>query len=109
MLHPVLLGSDEWNLAVPLSYHDHEVLKIDDLKFFVCPMTYIPRSTWDLLNMVNETTNLETGQVSFMPFPGSYMEQPEWYREAVQIKRSERCSEWFSDEMKKKIERDHGR
>lgn len=105
----MLIGPDEWNLWVPTSYHDYEVVKIDDLKFFVCPLTYITRRSWELLDLVNETTNLETGQVAFLPCPGSYLEQPGWYREAVQIKRGERGSEWFSDEMKKRCERDNGR
>lgn len=95
----------EWDLVVPREYHDHEVCKIDDLKFFVCPVDFITRRTWNILGLVNETTNLENGALVHLPFPGSYLEQPEWFREAVKIKRCERNSDWFHEALRKKYER----
>lgn len=102
-MHLTLHGGDEWNRLVPTSYHDHEVLKIDDLKFFVCPLSFITPRSWEMLGLVNETTSGETCEILHLPFPGSYLEQPEWYREAVRIKRGERLSDWFADRYQQKM------
>lgn len=91
--HPVLVG-DEWNKLVPASYHKHEVMKIDDLKFFECPQSFITRSTWQILAFINETTNADCEILQPAPFPGTYLEQPSWYREARKMVRGERNSEW---------------
>ncbi len=101
--YPTLYGSDEWNQWVPASYHDLEVLKVDDLKFFVCPLSFITSRSWELLELVNETTRGENGEIIHMPLPGSYLEQPGWYREAVRIKRGERLSEWFAELHQKRM------
>lgn len=45
--------------------------------------------------MVNETTSGESGDIHHLPYPGTVLDQPSWYREAVRIKRAERHSEWF--------------
>jgi hypothetical protein len=105
----VLVG-DEWNLTVPAGYHDHEVLKIDDLKFFVCPISFIASKSWEILELVNETTDPETGRIEHLPYAGALTEQPGWYREAVKIKRTERHSEWFTEKLSEKMKGDnHGR
>ena len=89
-----MLVGDEWNKLVPASYHKHTVMSIDDLRFFECPQSVITRSTWQILGFINETTNDECEILNPPPFPGTYMEQPSWYREARKIVRAERNSEW---------------
>lgn len=81
------MGRDEW-LQVPAGLR--HVLKIDDLKFYQCPVSCITPRTWRMLRTVNETTNAD-GDILHLPYPGTILEQPEWYREAVQIVRSERA------------------
>lgn len=90
-------------MAVPESYHGHEVLKIDSLKFFSCPTSFITARSWELLELVNETTDLETGTILHLPFPGSLTQQPEWYREAVKIKKAERLSEWYAEKLEQRM------
>jgi hypothetical protein len=81
------------------------VLKIDDLKFFACPLSFISSKSWQMLELVNETTDLETGRILHLPYPGTITQQPEWYREAVKIKRNERLSEWYSEELDKRLKK----
>lgn len=87
----------EWTALVPAVYHKHEVMKIDDLKFFECPQSCITKSTWQILGFINETTNADCEILNPPPFPGTYMEQPQWYREARRIVRAERNSEWHRE------------
>lgn len=63
--------------------------KWGDLKFFECPRSAITNRTWELIGLVNETTNLE-GEVLHLPFDGTWLDQPEFYRTAVQIVKRER-------------------
>lgn len=78
------------------------MLKIDNLKFFQCPLSYITPRSWRILDLVVETTSGETGEILHLPYSGSYLEQPAWYREAVKIRRNERLSTWFNDLMERK-------
>lgn len=82
---------------MPKAYHRHEVLKLDDLKFFECPHSFITRGTWQVLSFVNDTTNADCEILNPPPFPGTFLEQPQWYREALRIVRRERNSEWYRD------------
>lgn len=90
---------------MPVGYHEHEVLKIDDLKFFACPVSFITARSRQLLELVNETCDLETGKIDHLPYPGTITQQPDWYREAVKIKRNERLSEWYAEEIERWIEK----
>jgi hypothetical protein len=83
----MLQGEQEW-LSVTEELED--VLKIDDLKFFACPISTITTRTWQILDLVNETTDDETTKIIHMPRPGTILDQPHWYREAVKIVRAER-------------------
>lgn len=76
------------------------VLKMDDLKFFRCPVSVITRASWDLLQLVNDTTSSD-GDILQLPCPGSYLDQPERYREAVRIVKTERAA-WRRQEAEKK-------
>lgn len=66
------------------------VLKVADTKFMACPVSSITTRTWEIIALVNQTTDAE-GNILHLPFPGSYLQQPQWYREAVQIVRGERA------------------
>jgi len=57
---------------------------------------------------VIETTSGETGEATHRPYPGSWLEQPAWYRDAIKIRRNERLSQWFSDLMEKVRKERHG-
>jgi hypothetical protein len=104
LIHPVLIGAEEWRQVSKTLRH---ALKIDDLKFFVCPLSYITPQSWDLLALVNETTDSESGQyLNIGHLPGLAAEIQKAgegrYREAVRIKRNERHSRWFTERLKEK-------
>lgn len=67
-------------------------------------MSAITADAWQVLEMVNETTD-EDGRIRHLPYPGSLVEQPPWYRQSVKIKRGERNSDWFREEMNDWMER----
>lgn len=71
-VRPVLHGSD-----------------FGDLRFYQCPVSTITADTWEMLALVNETTNAE-GEIIHLPWPGTILDQPGTYREAVRIVRAER-------------------
>lgn len=58
-----------------------------DLKFYACPVCLITEKTNRIINLVNETTDFD-GNIKHMPYPGNYLEQPIWYRDAVTIIRN---------------------
>lgn len=103
MRHPVLTGAAEWRRVSASLRH---VLKIADTKFFACPVSTITRRSWDMLALVNQTTSAE-GNILHLPLPGSYLQQPAWYREAVQIVRSERARHQREELDKEKAKRGH--
>jgi len=95
LLHDILIGA-EWD-RVPRGYHDHEVIKIDDLKFFACPLTTITGVTWELLRQVNLCCN-SAGEIIHLPEPDlSILDQSPRFLKAVELVRNERNSEWFRD------------
>lgn len=61
------------------------------MKFFECPVSAITRRTWDLIRLVNETALGEHMEQLYFPEPGTILDQPPWYREAVRIVRQERA------------------
>jgi len=65
------------------------VKKINDIKFFECPQSVITRSTWQIISLVNEVTDKDTN-VLHLPFNGTILEQPLWFRDAVKIVKAER-------------------
>lgn len=90
----------EWD-QVPTSYHNHEVYKIEDLKFFACPLSTITGNTWELLRQVNLCCNA-AGEIIHLPEPDlSVLDQAPRFLTAVEIVRSERNSEWFRDLQEK--------
>jgi hypothetical protein len=78
---------DEWYLW-PESLKP--VQKLGDLKLWECPLTAISRRTWEILALVNETTNIDA-EVLHLPFNGAWLDQPKWYRQAVSIVKVERA------------------
>jgi hypothetical protein len=98
LLHTILV-SDEWE-QVPTSYHDYEVRKIEDLKFFACPISTITGATWDLLRQVNICCNA-AGEIIHLPEPEySVLDQSPRFLQAVEIVRRERHSQWFTEKQK---------
>ncbi|MDD2365176.1 MAG: hypothetical protein PHN84_03335 [Desulfuromonadaceae bacterium] len=84
-----------------LSYHDHEVRKIEDLKFFACPVSTITGNTWELMRQVNLCCNA-AGEIKHLPEPDlSILDQSPRFLRAVEIIRSERNSEWFYELQQK--------
>lgn len=95
-----ILVRDEWE-QVPNQYHSHEVRKIDDLKFFECPLSAIRPATWDLLRQVNTCCNAD-GSIIHLPEPDlSILDQSPRFMAAVEIVRAERNSEWFREKQQK--------
>ena len=79
------------------------VEKWGDLKLFECPLTAIKPQTWEILRIVNATINGD-GDITCLPYPGAYMDQPQWYRQAIEIVRRER-----SEHRRKEMESKRGR
>lgn len=82
-------GKDEWCQVSSTVRH---VLKIDDVKFYECPASAITARSWQLMRLVNETTGGDHTDILHLPCPGTILDQPPWYREAVQIVRHERAA-----------------
>lgn len=76
------------------------MLKEGDVKFFECPVSAIKQRTWDRIRLVNESTTGEHTDILHLPYPGTILDQPPWYREAVRIVRVER-NEHRAREMEK--------
>ena len=83
----IATGRAEWLLVSGGIPH---VVKVLDTKFYACPSSIITRKTWKILELVNDTTDAETNIIN-LPFPGAYLDQPPWYREAVRIVRTQRA------------------
>jgi hypothetical protein len=99
LLHEILI-KEEWE-QVLTSYHDHEVKKIEDLKFFACPVTTITGHTWELLRQVNMCCN-NAGEIIHLPEPTeSILNQSPRFLRAVEIVKGERNSEWFYERQQK--------
>lgn len=80
-----MLLRDEWK-EWPTIKH---VEKWGDLKLFECPLTVITSQTWEILRIVNSTVNSDGDIV--LPYEGlTYVEQPAWYKQAVEVVRRER-------------------
>lgn len=97
--HVLLQGADEWRLVPTTLKH---VVKIDDLKFFECPGSVITRSTWQILDLLNECLD-ENGSIKHLlpgpgDEPGHIFNQPGWFRTAAKLVRIERNSDWFARE-----------
>lgn len=80
------MGQAEWRL---ISAKIRFIAKWGDLKLFECPLSFITKKTWEILQIVNETTNA-AGEILLLPWPGTLLEQPSWYRESVRIVRAEK-------------------
>ncbi len=66
------------------------VEKWDDLKLLECPLSVITAQSWEILRIVNSTINGE-GDITVLPYEGAFLDQPQWYRQAVEIVRRERA------------------
>jgi len=79
-----------------VSTKQYHVLKIDCTKFMACPVSTITRRTWQILRLVNEVCGAENCEILHLPFnnsdggPGTILDQPTWFRDAVAIVRCER-------------------
>jgi len=82
----ILKGRDEWRQVSASIPH---VLKIGDTKFFECPVSAIKPRTWGLMRLVNETALGEHMEQLHYPEPGTILDQPPRWREAVRIVRQE--------------------
>lgn len=88
--HSILQGAEEWRTISSTQRH---VLKAGDIKFFECPTSAIKHRTWQILRLINETIGGEQGDILHLPYPGTILDQPQWYREAVRIVRAERAEQ----------------
>jgi len=64
--------------------------KIQDVKFYACPVGCITGKTWKILQMVNDTTDGDCN-ILHLPYAGTFVDQPDWYKQAVRIVRSARA------------------
>lgn len=87
VLHPFLL-SDDWNLYPP---EKRWVDKVYHTKFFACPLSTITQGTWEMIRLANASLSGEQDAITTLPFSGGYLEQPHWFREAMEIIRNERA------------------
>ena len=85
--HPILKGVDEWRSVSSTIRH---IRKIGDIKFFECPISAIKPRTWNLMRLVNNATSSEHCDILHLVAPGTILDQPLWFTEAVHIVRSER-------------------
>lgn len=83
-----MLLSDEWNLYPP---EKKPVEKIYRTKFFACPVSTITQSTWEMIRLANACLSGESDAITTLPFSGGYLDQPHWFREAIEIIRNERA------------------
>lgn len=97
VLHPILNGPDEWRLYPP---DKRPVKKLWRTKFFACPISTITEGTWELIKLANVCLSGEGDAVTCLPYSGGYLEQPLWFREALEIIRTER-GKWRSEQMEK--------
>ena len=81
-----LLTTDEWH-SIPASRK--HVVKWPGLKVFECPLSVVTKTTWDILRIVNGTTDGDGYQIR--PFRSvCYEDEPEWYKQAVSIVKTQR-------------------
>jgi hypothetical protein len=65
-------------------------LKFNEVIFKQCPVSAITPKTWEILRIVNTTTDGECNII--LPYRGSsYKDQPKWYLQAVEIVRNARA------------------
>ena len=85
-----------------MDYHtDFWQHKIENLKFFACPLSVISGESWELMRQVNLCTNT-AGEIIHLPKPGfSILDQSPRFLKAVEIVRRERNSEWFRERQEK--------
>lgn len=65
--------------------------KIADTKFLACPASTVTPRSWQIIRLVNECTGGESCDLLHLPFAGTLLDQPPWFREAVQMMRQERA------------------
>jgi hypothetical protein len=83
-----ILLKHEWETA---SGTISPALKIGEVKIYECPVSLITDKTWKILGIINATTDADCNIV--LPYKGgSYLEQPEWYKQAVKIVRQARAT-----------------
>jgi hypothetical protein len=75
-----ILEKLEWQTAS----RDIRAIKIGEVKFYRCPISTITRKTWEILKVINATTDVDGNII--IPYVGqSYTDQPEWYKQALNI------------------------
>lgn len=85
----MLQGKEEW---LSVSSKARAVMKLDDLKFMACPVSTITPRSWQILKLINDCCSAENCDIINLPFPGTLLEQPTWFRQAVDIVRRERAA-----------------
>lgn len=82
-------------------------MKIDETKFFVCPLCAISADSWDLIRQVNLCMN-SSGDIIHLPEPEfSILDQSPRFLTAVDIIRRERNSEWYHQKMQEWAKKNH--
>lgn len=94
--HGILVGPHEFYLPTKTL---RPVQKIDNVKFYRCPIKLLTNRTWRIISTVNDVMDGD-GRIYNLPFPGTWLEQPLWFRQAVRITRRER-SEWQRKQIEK--------
>jgi hypothetical protein len=86
-------------LSSEITRKDLKPLKTQTGRFYACPVSVITENTRSIMDLVNNTTDIDCN-ILHMPFPGSYLEQPKWYRDSVNIIRNERDKKREADRIK---------
>ena len=55
-----------------------------------CPVSTITDKTWRIIRLVQRCTGGEYGDLQHLPFPGTLLQQPDWFLEAIDIMKAER-------------------
>jgi hypothetical protein len=88
VLHPVISKKEKHYFCRELD--QHRVIKINDLLFYECPLSYVTPKTWRILQLINDTTDGDCN-ITTLPYKGAFTDQPDWYKEAVRIVRTARA------------------
>ena len=83
-------------MSSEITRKDLKPLKTQTGRFYACPVSVITENTRSIMDLVNNTTDIDCN-ILHMPFPGSYLDQPRWYRDAVNIIRNERNKKRAAD------------
>jgi len=66
-----------------------------------CPVSTITRRTWEIIRLIGRCTGGDNSDLQHLPFPGTLLDQPGWFLDAVDLMRSERAK-YRKQQMDKK-------